>query len=414
MTGKGECVCHCGKTFTTAIALKQHKADKHGERKPVKSGKKKKAVAGGAVVSTGVSYRNSSAQSAAREAGRDRFLHLDDISKIDAGHPVVNLVFTPHMLPRLSTMAKAYQRYVVHRLVFHIVPMVSTATSGGYVAAFVRDPDDHLNGKMAANVLTATAGSVTTKWWQDSVVTCPQVSDKFYTATTPGQERFTSPGALCIAVDGRATQSGSLTVYCEYDVSFYAAGLEAQQDKGNIIVRADLRMAAGKDYVETADGKTTAAYMFEPTPVQGSVLKLPHPIYYIVNDSGNIEKLAAYKYLHVSATNVKPSNSGGTEYGENSYHSTTILFEGEELTVSRLPAENLQRGSEFLCYQSCSEPSRVCEGTLAEPLSQTTGIPGTSGDCSMPSPEELTKAISYIQGILSASTDLPKESSPDS
>lgn len=416
MTGKGEHCCHCGKSFTTAVALKQHKADKHREgRAAVKGGKKKKAAAGGAAVSTGVSYRNSAAQSAAREAGRDRFMHVDDISKIDAGHSVVTLVFSPHLLPRLARLASAYQRYVVHKLVFHIVPMVSTATSGGYVAAFVRDPDDQINGKNAANILTATAGSITTKWWQDSSVACPQVADRFYTATTPGQERFSSPGALCIAVDGKATQSGSLTIYCEYDVSFYAAGLESQPDNGNVVVVTDLRMAAGNDYIETGTGKKSAADMFIPTPVVGTVLVLPHPIYYLVNDSGSVTSLACYKYIHVVAANsVRPCSKTGTDYGQKTYNNATVLFEGEELTISKVPSENLQKGSEFLCYQRSTEPSRDSGVTLERSSSPTRMIPGTSGDCSTLSPEVLAKAVSYIQEILSASTDLPKESSQDS
>lgn len=409
MTGKNEHACTvCKKTFASAKAMAQHRKAAHAGGKS-SQGKKQdapvaKALRGGPTKSS----------SGAREAGRDRFAHFDDISSVPAGKSLLSVLFSPHQLPRCSVLAKAYQRYVVHSLSFHIVPMISSATSGGYVAAFVRDPEDSIRTN-AANIVTATAGSVTSKWWEDTVVRCPSLKDQFYTATTPGQERFSSPGALVIAVDGQATQKGSLTVYVEYNLSFYAPGLEAQKESGVVKVKDTIRMAAGNSFMEVSASKSTKYVdMFEGATLQdGMILETPHPIYYLINDAGAISGLAAFKYLKLGSK-VVPCTEDGTDYSELTYGNATILFKDDQCNI-RKTAENFQVGSEFLCNQISLEPSSVASTSLTEAseevCTQQRRAPTISGEPSMPSEEALLEIISSAQALLLRSQGLQKEQS---
>lgn len=397
----------CGKIFKVKKALSQHRKDAH--QKQVSKSVKTPA----ANVAKGVTVRNSNTTSLARERGRDRFGHIPDVSKVKDSKAIMSVVFTPHLLPRLKVLASAYQRYQVHRLVFHIIPQIPTSVSGGYVAAFIRDPDDALTSAQAANILTATAGSVTAKWWSDSKIVVPAVTDQFYTATTPGQERFSSPGSLAIAVDGQANQSGSLSIYVDYDISFHAPGLEAQKDSGTVRVLTNVLMVAGNDYLATASGKTGPEDMFTPTPKEGMIMKLPSVRGYSVNTSGNVDRTANYLYVKVdSATSVRPCSKTGGEYGEKSYHATTFLFEGEELSVVSLP-ENLNLGSEFLCQQQTSESSTALIEPSVERSMSPRRTPTIAGD-SLKTLEIVLKELSTsLQAITSSSMDSPKALSPE-
>lgn len=319
----------------------------------------------------------------ARERGRDRYIHVPEIqSKTGL---LTRVVFTPHQVFRLKHLAQAYQRYRVNKLTFHVVPMTSTSTAGGYIAAFIRDPEDIPSNSQAPNILTATQGSVTAKWWETSTVSCGPSPDLYYTATAPSQERFSSPGSFCLAVDGVATQQGSMTIYVEYDVTFSMPGLETQKDDGVVTIKTNLQMSAGKDYIQTSGGSTKAADMFSAYKV-GAVLKFPSPRTYLVNTAGSITGMASYLYLKIdSETAVKCCSKGGGEFGEQTYHNATILFEGEECVVQSQP-ENRLKGSEYLCFKASSESLNASELISGDLCSLTLGTQPTSGVSSMQSP----------------------------
>lgn len=327
----------------------------------------------------------------ARERGRDRYLHVPEVqSKTGL---LTRVVFTPHQVYRLKHLAQAYQRYRVNKLTFHIVPLMSTATSGGYIAAFVRDPEDVISNSQAPNILTATQGSVTAKWWETSTVSCSAAPDLFYTANSPGQERFSSPGSFCMAVDGQASQSGSLTIYVEYDITFSMPGLESQKDSGILTAKSNLQMAAGNDYISTNSGSKKAADMFAGYKV-GSILKLPSPRTYLVNQANVITGLASYLYMKINKEDeVKFCSRSGAEFGEQTFHNATVVFEGEELLVVSAP-ENLLTGSEFLCFQANSGSLNGLEQMSGELSSLTIETPPISGVSSIPSPSPSTRPCS--------------------
>lgn len=312
----------------------------------------------------------------ARERGRDRYLHVPEVQGVTG--LLTRVVFSPHQVYRLKHLAQAYQRYKVNRLTFHVVPMMSTSTSGGYIAAFIRDPEDVPSSSQAPNVLTATQGSVTAKWWETTTVSCGPSPDLYYTANTPAQERFSSPGSFCMAVDGKASQSGSLTIYVEYDITFSMPGAEAQRDSGVVSVKTNLAITAGKDYISTAAGSQKAADMFTGYKV-GMVLRLSSPRFYLINEADKITGMASYLYIKVDTeSSVKFCSKAGGEFGQQTYHNATVVFEGEELVVESQP-ENRLKGSEFLCHLVSSGSLNGLDQMSGELSSLTIRTPPTSG-----------------------------------
>lgn len=164
-------------------------------------------------------------------SGVDRFFTIENIASFKPGALVIDEMFEPGDIPRLRTVAKAFQKVRYHYLRFRIEPQVSTATSGGYVASFIRDPSDippTESGPALLNFITAAQGSVTTKWWQKSVVAPKIGAQDFYTSSSVETREY-SPGRFVLAVDGQATQQGNLTVFVEWRVTLHTASLESEK-----------------------------------------------------------------------------------------------------------------------------------------------------------------------------------------
>lgn len=219
-------VCQAdGRQFKTQAALAQHRKDAHGkgQKGPAKQRAPKvgRQTAGGAPVSSRESVRGVQTD-LSRLAGLDRIFHGTISSRLSSGTIVCDLLITPGMFKRLAVVARAYQKIRYLRLNFRVEPQMSTATSGGYVVAFVRDPADNVRN---IDILTSQQGSMTTKWWQSSTVPVPALKRDFYTSDSVEIREY-SPGRLVLMVDGPATQIGSVTVFAEWSVELSQPSLE--------------------------------------------------------------------------------------------------------------------------------------------------------------------------------------------
>lgn len=152
-------------------------------------------------------------------SGSDRFAHIKDISTYDGQTLVMEIPITTSQFPRLETIGSNYQNWKVNSLGFRICPQVSTSTNGGYVVGYSRDPQEQVGvGADALNAITALRNSQTKKWWEDSVVMSPGAPKMLWTQETEGDERLFADGKFYLAVDGKATTPGSLTIYVDYTV----------------------------------------------------------------------------------------------------------------------------------------------------------------------------------------------------
>lgn len=151
-------------------------------------------------------------------SGSDRFSHISDVSVYPGQDLILELPITASQFPRLENIASAYQSFQIEKMSFRINPQISTATNGGYVAGYSRDPLEQIGtGSNALNAITALHGAVTKKWWEDSIVRSFGGPKCLFTQES-GDERLYSDGIFYLAADGKATTSGALTIYVDYTV----------------------------------------------------------------------------------------------------------------------------------------------------------------------------------------------------
>lgn len=231
MSGANTVKCKCGRSFKTVAAMKQHKASgscKSGTAPVVQRQRAQKVpVPSGAPVAQAVTVRETSSDSAI-VAGVDRITHIENVQQFGHGTVVVDELLSSSSFARLARVAGAYQKVRYRKLTFRIVPMMSTATGGGYVAAFVRDPSDvpPSNSLDLLNWVTSQQGSVTTKWWQTADIAVG-VADRTYYTSSSEEVREYSPGRLVVVVDGKATAQGPMTVFADWSVVLTHASLES-------------------------------------------------------------------------------------------------------------------------------------------------------------------------------------------
>ena len=171
------------------------------------------------------------ATSKIRITGTDRIAHIANIAGMEEGTVVLDVPITCSDVPRLETMGKAYQRVIFDKLVFRVVPMSSTANSGGYVAAFVPDVRDVLgSGPNTLNRLVAQDGAKIAKIWQSTNVAHKCVRDLLYTSIPPkGELRLSSPGRFVIALESTIPAKGDtipISVYMDWSVLLCEPSLE--------------------------------------------------------------------------------------------------------------------------------------------------------------------------------------------
>nr|QIJ56915.1 hypothetical protein [Scaphoideus titanus sobemo-like virus 2] len=221
--------CTCGRSFATKAAMQQHKRDgcRGGQRRPAPKSTQRQSSVVGAPVSQAVEVRETSSDSAS-VSGVDRLEHIDDISKYEHGVVVIDDLINASSFARLSKIAGAYQKVRYRKLAFRVVPMVSTSVGGGYVVAFVRDPADVPPTKQSdlLNWITSQSGSVTTKWWESTRIQVPTTDRVYYTSTSQEVREY-SPGRLVLAVDGKATAPGPVTIFVDWSVTLTHASLES-------------------------------------------------------------------------------------------------------------------------------------------------------------------------------------------
>lgn len=277
----------------------------------------------------------------------DRVIHIPDVSVLASQTVPISAVIGPGVLPRLRTLASAYQRIRYLSLQFVVEPQISTAASGGYVAAFIKDATDTPAGPGALNVLTAQAGSRTTKWWESVTVGCGSLPDLYYTSPDLSERRWSSPGIFALGVDGKCSiRDAPLTVYCRYSVELSEPSLEEELGsyiKPVVEPTSDLRIRAGSYLIETVDGKSENTAVI-PGSQLGYLYKLQTPRLYVDEQARGV----GFAYVRVNASNghVEPATPKGDAIPQNSKSEVLVVTAGEPLALIK---GEVQRASEYLC-----------------------------------------------------------------
>lgn len=297
-------------------------------------------------------------------SGTDRFAHIEDISTLKALSVPLQLVFSSTSIPRLGKVASVFQRIKFHKLTFRVVPQVSTATSGGYTAAFCSDPDDHFpDSESGLAKINSQKGARTCKWWETATVPAPSKPDLLYTSFSEDEPRLGSPGSFVLGVDGRSTQSGSLTVYVDWSVTLSGPALEDDSAKAIPAALFSLWTKAGESGVwallnpnNYSSLSQDARVAFKGVPAN-SYIRVNGLRNFLKNDSNSVTGLIGFHKIYVDASyKMWPSTPEDTKIGSASFGHTMLLAKGENVVFEASSSVFRQRGLKYLSYQAPCDP----------------------------------------------------------
>jgi len=277
---------------------------------------------------------------------------------------VASLPFVPQLLPRLAAEAAAWQRVKYKTLKFTLVPQVGTASAGGYVLSFVKDSTDPIpEGEPGLRRLFSQDSAVSSPVWETATISVTGISDKYYTNWDAASPRWSSPGQICIMTEGKPSVGGAMTLYCEYDVTFYAADIAepAPIGVGEVIkvnitstsATPHLSMQAGTRNL-SLDGKEQPDWKkIFPGAKWGDVLRLPSPRYYLKNEKNVVAGLRQVFYITLTKDKYcVPCEANAEKFDSVTYGDVPIIINGEELILSSREADKdfVNRGWKLLCH----------------------------------------------------------------
>lgn len=155
--------------------------------------------------------------------GNDEIVQVNITKEMSAGHVLLEFDIDPMALPGASDVAKAFQfvKYLFLKII--VTAKNSTTVDGGYVVAYINDPQDTLPTGYAAVQYAKANKYCSNNFWNSGFVVCNIDSKrKFYTnPPVSGDSRWSSPGKVVVLVDQPTSQDSlHLTIQCEYKLVF--------------------------------------------------------------------------------------------------------------------------------------------------------------------------------------------------
>ena len=174
-----------------------------------------------AAVAVGLRSTRNLSRKAHVEDGYEEILHLDNVGNLPRGSIVFNFELNGFCSPRMSNFARNFQKVVYEDVSFEVITEASTACTGSYIAAFVRDASDNIPPGSVIDYLSNTKGNILKKWWESNkFVRASDISRVEY-YTSPGEDpRIYSPGRFVLAVNTPPDQRAPLTVKFHWKVKF--------------------------------------------------------------------------------------------------------------------------------------------------------------------------------------------------
>lgn len=180
--------------------------------------------------------------------GQDQLAFIADTSNFEDGDVIVEEVITCQSFKRLAELAGSYQRVKWNKLQFKVQSQLPTATSGGYIAAFVADPDDVIGGSPSQRAeLMSNKNAIAAKAY-DMVKLDANVKGRSLFTSQTGESRLYSPGLFAMVLNGVISAHGSMMIWVDWDVtlSIPTAHSPAQLLPGLRILAPFAGLAAGR------------------------------------------------------------------------------------------------------------------------------------------------------------------------
>lgn len=272
-------------------------------------------------------------------------------------------------MPRLSQLAKSFQRVRYHRLRFEVVAAFPSVASGAYCAGFVKDATDPIKAGTAGTTLLASGGTAT-KVWQSTEVIVNNLPGLFYTSAAPNSERWSSPGSFVIDMLAENDQQGSYQVYVHWDVTLTQPTYETPEQPGDDgFATAQVPMYTSNDnkYLSVRDGNSwrpAEAVDFSPALKSGDKVRfLAHKFGLVENASSAIDSIFGFNtvlcYSSSGKLYIGPVDEQDNRSTLNFHGETYCIAEGEKGELQR-KAPNLTRGSWYLsprtAQAACGKP----------------------------------------------------------
>lgn len=225
----------------------------------------KSPAAAGPPVTYRSRIKNSLATSQLILEGQDQLAFVADVSKLNDGDIVVAEEITAASFPRLAATSRTFQRIKYHKLKFDVQSQMPTSTSGGFISAFITDPNDLVSGTPDGKErLMANKGSMATKAYDSfSVIGKPSQSPLF--TNQVGEPRLYSPGQFVMVVNGKLSQEGSVMVTCKWKVTLSQPTVESPVvEKQGLVLTSP--MAGSKTASQGFYPMNSAGVLLDPDP----------------------------------------------------------------------------------------------------------------------------------------------------
>lgn len=179
-----------------------------------------------ASVNTASSIRASQTRNLRLESNTDRLFHITVPSGAPRGTIIYDQIITPAIAARLQTQASLFQKIHYKSLRFEVQTQTPTTNSGGYVVAFLHDPQMEVGtGEAALRALTAIQGTKTSKFWQSTDMAVKTTQQEYY--TLQGNDvRLFSPGRFIVLTDGPPSSDVSITILFHWTVGLSRPALQ--------------------------------------------------------------------------------------------------------------------------------------------------------------------------------------------
>jgi hypothetical protein len=179
-----------------------------------------------ASVNTASSVRASQTRNLRLESNTDRLFHITVPAGAPRGTIIYDQIITPAIAARLQTQASLFQKIHYKNLRFEVQTQTPTTNSGGYVVAFLHDPQMEVGtGEAALRALTAIQGTKTSKFWQSTDMAVRTTQQEYY--TLQGNDvRLFSPGRFIVLTDGPPSVDVSITILFHWTVGLSRPALQ--------------------------------------------------------------------------------------------------------------------------------------------------------------------------------------------